>query len=51
MNKKLYKLMDWAAIEAIEYAEEDQPQKILGAHVVGNAMLHFCGRSSSAVAA
>ena len=40
MNKKLYKLMDWAAIEAIEYAEEDQPQKILGAHVVGNAMLY-----------
>ena len=32
--------MDWAAIEAIEYAEEDQPQKILGAHVVGNAMLY-----------
>ena len=40
MNKKLYKLMDWAAIEAIEYAEEDQPQKVLGAHVVGNAMLY-----------
>lgn len=40
MNKKLYKMMDWAAIEAIEYAEEDQPQKVLGAHVVGNAMLY-----------
>ncbi len=40
MNKKLYKLMDWAAIEAIEYAEEDQPQTILGAHVVGNATLY-----------
>ena len=24
MNKKLYKLMDWAAIEAIEYAEEEK---------------------------
>lgn len=32
--------MDWAAIEAIEYAEEDQPQTILGAHVVGNATLY-----------
>lgn len=40
MNKKLYKLMDWAAIEAIEYAEEDQPQNILGAHLIGNAMLY-----------
>lgn len=40
MNKKLYKLMDWAAIEAIEYAEEDQPQNVLGAHVVGNATLY-----------
>ena len=40
MNQKLYKLMDWPAIEAICYAEEDQPQKVLGAHVVGNAMLY-----------
>lgn len=40
MNKKLYKLMDWPAIEAIEYAEEDQPQNVLGAHVVGNATLY-----------
>ena len=32
--------MDWAAIEAIEYAEEDQPQNVLGAHVVGNATLY-----------
>ncbi len=40
MNKKLYKLMDWPAIEAIQYAEEDQPQKVLGAHVVGNATLY-----------
>lgn len=40
MNKKLYNLMDWPEIEAIEYAEEDQPRKILGAHVVGNATLY-----------
>lgn len=40
MNKKLYHLMDWPEIEAIEYAEEDQPRKILGAHIVGNATLY-----------
>ncbi|MCR5655725.1 MAG: 1,4-alpha-glucan branching protein GlgB [Lachnospiraceae bacterium] len=32
MTKKLYNLMDWAGIEAIVYAEEDQPQKLLGIH-------------------
>mgnify|MGYP003295083813 FL=1 len=37
MNKRLYKLMDWPAIEAIQYAEEDQPQKVLGAHVIGKS--------------
>ncbi len=40
MNKKLYKLMDWPAIEAIQYAEEDQPQKVLGAHVIGKSTLY-----------
>ncbi len=40
MNKKLYKLMDWPAIEAIQYAEEDQPQNVLGAHVVGKSTLY-----------
>lgn len=40
MNKKLYKLLDWPAIEAIQYAEEDQPQKILGAHVIGKSTLY-----------
>lgn len=40
MNKKLYKLMDWPAIEALQYGEEDQPQKVLGAHVVGRNMLY-----------
>ena len=29
MTNKLYKLMDWAAIEGITYSEEDQPQNIL----------------------
>ncbi len=36
MNKKLYKLMNWAAIEGIIYSEEDNPHEILGAHVVGS---------------
>ncbi len=40
MNKRLYKLMDWPAIEAIQYAEEDQPQKVLGAHVSGKSTLY-----------
>lgn len=40
MKQRLYKLMDWPKIEAICYAEEDQPQKVLGAHVVGSATLY-----------
>jgi len=40
MNKRLYKLMDWPAIEAIQYAEEDQPQKVLGAHAIGKSTLY-----------
>ena len=40
MNKKLYKMMDWPAIEALQYGEEDQPQKVLGAHVTGRSMLY-----------
>jgi len=40
MNKKLYKLMDWAAIEGIVYSEEDHPEEILGAHsVVGTTLI------------
>lgn len=30
MNKKIYNLMDWAAIEAVTYSEEDNPKGILG---------------------
>ena len=40
MNSKVYKLMDWPAIEALQYGEEDQPQKVLGAHVSGRSMLY-----------
>ena len=43
MTNKLYKLMDWAAIEGIVYSEEDQPQNILGVHSVtgGNLVQMF----------
>lgn len=34
MNKKLYDLMDWAAIEGITYSEEDNPRAILGPHSI-----------------
>ena len=39
MNDKLYKLMNWADIEGIVYSEEDNPHKLLGAHVTGNSTL------------
>ena len=39
MTNKLYKLMDWAAIEGIVYSEEDQPQNILGVHPVAGGNL------------
>ena len=32
--------MDWPAIEALQYGEEDQPQNILGAHLAGRNMLY-----------
>ena len=33
MTKKLYKLMNWADVEGIVYAEEDDPHRLLGPHV------------------
>lgn len=40
MNKKLYKMMDWARIEQIVYSEEDSPNSFLGAHLVdGNIII------------
>lgn len=30
MKQRLYDLMDWEAIEAIVYSEEDHPQRVLG---------------------
>lgn len=43
MDKKLYKLMDWAAIEGIIYSDEPHPEKLLGCHAVkGNHTLVQC---------
>ena len=39
MEEKLYELMDWAAIEAIVYSEEDNPHAVLGAHVTDEGIL------------
>lgn len=39
MNEKLYDLMDWPKIEALEYAECDNPHSILGAHVTKDGIL------------
>ena len=39
MTNKLYKLMNWPAIEAIVYSEEDDPHKILGIHTVSSGKL------------
>jgi len=39
MTKKLYQLMNWADIEGIVYSEEDNPHKLLGAHVVKEGLL------------
>ena len=39
MNKRLYKLMNWAQIEGIIYSESDDPHEVLGAHVSGNNIL------------
>lgn len=40
MNNKMYKLMNWPAIEAIVYAESDRPGDILGPHVTGSSTLY-----------
>ena len=39
MDKKLYKLMNWARIEGIVYSEEDNPHDFLGAHQVKGGVL------------
>lgn len=39
MKQRLYDLMDWEAIEAIVYSEEDHPERILGARKVRGGIL------------
>ena len=39
MNKKLYKLMNWPKIEAVEYLEESNPFEILAPKQVGTSTL------------
>ncbi len=52
MNKKLYKLMNWADIEEIIYSECDHPQDLLGPHKAGNSTLvqaYFPGAESVSI--
>lgn len=42
MADKLYDLMDWAAIEAVVYSEENNPRQILGPHVTKEGILIQC---------
>ena len=39
MDKKLYKMMDWARIEGLVYSEEDEPHDFLGGHYVPGGIL------------
>ena len=52
MNKKLYKLMNWADIEEIIYSECDHPQDLLGPHKAGNNTLvqaYFPGAAEAGI--
>ncbi|SCY39132.1 1,4-alpha-glucan branching enzyme [Lachnospiraceae bacterium XBB2008] len=40
MNNRMYKLMNWPAIEAVVYAESDNPSSVLGPHASGNSTLY-----------
>ena len=39
MDKKLYDMMDWAAVEGIVYSEEDHPSAVLGPQVTKEGVL------------
>lgn len=39
MESRIYDLMDWAEIEAVVYAEEDSPRKVLGPQVLPEGVL------------
>jgi 1,4-alpha-glucan branching enzyme len=52
MESRVYDLMDWAEIEAVVYAEEARPRKILGPHVTDGGILvqaFFPGREKVSV--
>ena len=42
MDKKLYKMMDWARVEQIVYSEEDDPTGYLGAQSVKGGWMISC---------
>ena len=42
MDKKLYKMMDWARVEQIVYSEEDNPHEYLGARFVKGGWMISC---------
>lgn len=42
MDKRLYKMMDWARVEQIVYSEEDDPHGYLGAHRVTGGWMISC---------
>lgn len=42
MTDKLYNMMDWPAIEAIVYSEEDRPDMLLGQRVLPQGVLIQC---------
>ncbi|MCR5301699.1 MAG: 1,4-alpha-glucan branching protein GlgB [Lachnospiraceae bacterium] len=42
MDKRLYKMMDWARVEQIVYSEEDDPHGYLGAHPVKGGWMISC---------
>lgn len=39
MDKVLYEMMDWAAIEELVYSESGNPDKLLGPHLTENGLL------------
>ena len=39
MEDKLYKLMDWAKVDAVIYSESDRPGDVLGAKAAGKNTL------------
>ena len=52
MERELYEVMDWAAVEEIVYSESGDPHAILGPHKTDKGILvqaFFPGRESAAL--